>query len=129
MMDDDKRNEAKVQPAVASTKPLAVQVVDAIIDGVAAIAKSVVVDTAERMGRSAAKTKAGKVAASLDKKVDEATPRPIKKTARSNLAGPKKVATKRGAAKKAPAKPKAPKRPAKKATKKSSRKSPAKKAR
>jgi hypothetical protein len=77
-MDDDRKVETPAGPAVVSAKPLAVQVVDAIIDGVVAIAKNVVVETAERMGQSAAQTKAGKVAASLLKKAEKATPKPSK---------------------------------------------------
>jgi hypothetical protein len=118
-MDDDKKSETPAGLAVTSAKPLAVQVVDAIIDGAAAIAKSVVVDTAERMGRSAAKTKAGKVAASLVKKAEKGAPRSRKKAA----------APKKPTAKKAVAKRTAAKKPAKKVVKKAVKKSPSKKAR
>jgi hypothetical protein len=117
-MDDDKKTKTQADPT-ASTKPLAVQVVDAIIDGAAAIAKSVVVETAEKVGRSAAKTKAGKVAVSLVKKAEQAAPKPSKKTARSKKTTTKKTAAKQTAANK----------PAKKAVRKASKKSPSKKAR
>jgi hypothetical protein len=92
-MEDKKKNEAPAGPAVAATKPLAVQVVDAIIDSAAAIAKSVVVETAERMGRSAAKTKAGKVATSLVKKAEKVAPKPSKKTAPAKGRGQSRPAT------------------------------------
>jgi hypothetical protein len=111
--------KTQAEPNIPSTKPLAVQVVDAIIDGAAAIAKSVVVDTAERMGRSAAKTKAGKVAASIVKKAEKGTPKSSKKAAAPKKTTAKKAAAKRTAAKK----------PAKKAVRKAARKSPSKKAR
>jgi hypothetical protein len=118
-MGDDKKSETPAGPAVASAKPLAVQVFDAIIDGAAAIAKSVVVDTAEKMGRSAAKTKAGKVAASLVKKAEKGAPKSRKKAASPKKKAAKKAATKRTAARKT----------SKKAVKKTSKKSRSKKAR
>jgi hypothetical protein len=128
-MDDDKKTETRDEPAASSAKPLAVQVVDAIIDGAASIAKSVVVETAERMGRSAAKTKAGKVAASLVDKAESLAPRPSKKIAPSKKTGAKKAAGKKAAGKKAVAKRAGAKKPTKKAVKKTSKKSPAKKRR
>jgi hypothetical protein len=115
-MDDDKKTKTQADPS-ASTKPLAVQVVDAIIDGAAAIAKSVVVETVEKMGRSAAKTKPGKVAVSLVKKAQKVTPK----------RGEKAASPKKSAAKKAAPKQIAAKRPAKKTVKKTSKKSPPKK--
>jgi hypothetical protein len=118
-MDDEKKTKTKAGHSLSSTKPLAVQVVDAIIDGAAAIAKSVVVDTAERMGRSAAKTKPGKVAVSLVKKAEKVAPKPSKKTA-----PPKKTTAEKAAPKKIAAK-----RIAKKAVRKTSKKSSSKKKR
>jgi hypothetical protein len=123
-MDDDKKPETPAVPAVATAKPLAVQVVDAIIDGAAAIAKSVVADTAERMGRSAAKTKVGKVAASLVEKAEKGAPKQSKKTAKPKTAAVKKATAKKPAQKRSPAK-----RPAKKTVIKTSKKPLAKKRR
>jgi hypothetical protein len=127
-MDDNKKTETP-PPAASAAKPLAVQVVDAIIDGAAAIAKSVVVETAERMGRSAAKTKAGKVAASLVNKAESLAPKPGKKIAPSKKTGAKKAAEKKAAGKKAVAKRTGAKSQPRKAVKKTSKKSPAKKRR
>jgi hypothetical protein len=123
-MDDDKKPETPAVPAVATAKPLAVQVVDVIIDGAAAIAKSVVVDTAERMGRSAAKTKVVKVAASLVEKAEKAVPKRRKKTAKSKKTPVKKAAAKKPAQKRSPAK-----KPAKKTVRKTTKKSASKRAR
>src|SRR5476651_858756 len=115
-MDDDKKSETPAGLAVASAKPLAVQVVDAIIDGAAAIAKSVVVDTAERMGRSAAKAKPGRVAVSLVKKAKKVAPK------RGKKAAPKKSPAKEASAKKASPKRTAAKKTAKKSERKTSKK-------
>jgi hypothetical protein len=95
-MEDEKKTEREVAPNGEQTdKPLAVQVVNAVIDGAAAIAKSVVMDTAKRVARETEKTDIGKAAVGLAKKAQKATPVAAKKIA------PKKAAAKKAAEKKA----------------------------
>jgi hypothetical protein len=81
-MEDEKKTEQEILPTTKQTdKPLAVQVVNAVIDGAAAIAKSVIIDTGGRMGQKAEKSKVGKAADTLAKKAKRATTTASKKAA------------------------------------------------
>jgi hypothetical protein len=130
-MEDDKKTEQESPPTPEQpVKPLAVQMVNAVIDGAAAIAKSVVMDTAERMANKAEKTKVGKAVVTPAKKAKKAIFTASKKKA------PKKAAAKKSAVKKASpkkvaakkSKPAAKKTTAKRATAKKPLKQPARKA-
>lgn len=68
-------------------KPLVTQIVEAVIDGAADIAKGVAVDAVARLARSAQKTKVGKAVASVTQKAEPVARRkPAKKAARKSKA-------------------------------------------
>jgi hypothetical protein len=103
-MQDDKKTETDTTPPVSRpAAPLAVQVMNAVIDGAAAIAKSVVFDTAERMAEKAKKTKVGKVAVALAERAEKPSKKGLKKSPKkpaAKKAHPKKAVAKKSAAKK-----------------------------
>lgn len=121
-MDDEKKTEQETSPAAEqAAKPMAVQMVNAVIDSAAALAKSVIVEPAEQIAKTAESTSVGKAAASLAKKARKAMPWSAKKA-------PKKAAGKKSAAKKKAAPKKAaPKKAAAKKSKPAAKKSGAKK--
>jgi hypothetical protein len=93
------QDEKKTDPPPAATegtspKPLVTQIIEAVIDGAADIAKAVAVGAVARAGQQLKKTEVGKAAVSIVKKAEGVS---SKKT-------PKKAAAKKVAAKKTPAK-------------------------
>jgi hypothetical protein len=113
-MADEKKTASLVGAPTAkgSVKPLAVQVVDAIVDGAASIAKGIIIDTAERVTKSVENTKLGKAASSLVTNAEKAKPkRGVKKAAvkrpprKTQAAATKKAVTKRAPVRKSGRKP------------------------
>jgi hypothetical protein len=98
-MEDDKKIEPQIPPTAEQTdKPLAVQMVNAVIDGTATLAKTVIAAPTEHIAKRVEKTKVGKAAVKLAKKAKKAMPWAPKKTA------PQKPGAKKSAAKKSPPK-------------------------
>jgi hypothetical protein len=94
MQDEKKTDPPSAAPDGTSPKPLVTQIIEAVIDGAADIAKAVAIGAVARAGQQVEKTKVGKAAVSIVKKAEGL---PSKKK-------PKKAAAKKVAAKKAPAK-------------------------
>ena len=111
MQEEKKTDPPLAAPDGTSPKPLVTQIIEAVIDGAADIAKAVAIGAVARAGQQVKKTEVGKAAVAIVKRAEGV---PSKKT------------PKRAAAKKVPAK-KAPVKKSKMAAKKSiAKKAPAK---
>ena len=94
-MEEEKKTDPPLAaPDGTSPKPLVTQIIEAVIDGAADIAKAVAIGAVARAGQQVKKTEVGKAAVAIVKKAEGL---PSKKK-------PKKAAAKGGAAKKTPAK-------------------------
>jgi DNA-binding protein HU-beta len=94
-MEEEKKTDPPLAaPDGTSPKPLVTQIIEAVIDGAADIAKAVAIGAVARAGQQVKKTEVGKAAVAIVKKAEGL---PSKKK-------PKKAAAKKVAAKKTPAK-------------------------
>jgi hypothetical protein len=84
---------APAAPDGTSPKPLVTQIIEAVIDGAADIAKSVAIGAVARAGQQAKKTEVGKAAVAIVEKAERLPPK----------TNTKRAAVKKVAAKKAPA--------------------------
>jgi hypothetical protein len=119
MQEEKKTDPPPAAPDGTSPKPLVTQIIEAMIDGAADIAKAVAIGAVARAGQQVEKTKVGKAAVSIVKRAEVV---PSKKT-------PKRAAARKVAAKKTPAKKSkmvAKKSAAKKAPAKATKRSAAK---
>ena len=93
-MQDEKKTNPPTVTTAGPPKPLVTQVIEAVIDGAADIAKGVAIDAATRIAKNAEKTEAGKAAVAIVKKAQQAASEKPSHAAKAKGAVPKKPATK-----------------------------------
>ena len=96
-MQDEKKTDPPTVTTASPAKPLVTQVIEAVIDGAADIAKGVAIDAAARVVKSAENTEVGKAAVAIVKKAKQPAPKKPAAEAKRSAAktpAPRKSATK-----------------------------------